>query len=180
MLQNREVGGATMGAGGGGAGGDQADIHDGRTTAGILYGPWGYVNLAAAVGLFSTFIWVVSSGLHDPLGGHWAWASLAIVIAASVLGVLTRRFGMASVRRNAQGPRDVRIRTQQIVPFVVIGILLIGLIGHFAGSDGLTTVTIALAVGATAGLAPMFFLKPPAPAGDAEPIEIRTEERIHS
>jgi|GEM_PF-1889617 len=162
MLQNREVGGATMGAGRGRVEGDPGGtgVDGSGTPTGILYGPWGYVNFAAAVGMFAGFVWLVSSDLDDPLGGHWAWGSFLMVVSLSTLGVVTRRFGAASLRRHAQGPRDARHRIQQIAPFVVLGLLLIGMIGHFFGADELTTVMIALAVGATAGLAPTFLLKP--------------------
>ncbi|WP_025158800.1 hypothetical protein [Leifsonia aquatica] len=157
MLQNREVGGATMGAGQG-----AAETGRGGTTAAILYGPWGYVNVAAAVVLFAAFLLLVSTGPDDPPDGRWAWTPLLMVVSLSALGALTRRYGAESIRRYARGPRDMRIRTQQIAPFVVVGVLVIGLIGYATGLDGLPGVTIALAIGATAGLAPIFLQKPPA------------------
>lgn len=148
MLQNREVGGATMGAGQGAAPGQ------------MLYGPWGYANFAAAVALFSAYLGILASGLDDPLGMRWVWASTLLVLLLAGLGALTRRYGMESDRRHARGARDARYRIQQLAPFGVLALLLTGLVGHVAGADQLTVVMAALAVGATAGLAPTFLLKP--------------------
>ncbi|MFJ3391280.1 hypothetical protein [Leifsonia aquatica] len=167
MLQNREVGGATMGA-------------DRPTATGqIVFGPWGYLNLAVPVAVVAVYVWALSLQLSDPLGAHWSWFALIVIVAISAMGWASRRFGAESNQRYRRGPRDLRYRTQQIAPFAVLAILLVAFLGIIVGAAGMTTAMNALACGVTLGLAPLYFQKPP-PAGErADDVDSRSEERVH-
>jgi hypothetical protein len=152
MLQNREVGGATMGA-------------DRPTATGqIIFGPWGYLNLAVPVAVIAVYLWALSLQLSDPLGAHWSWLALIVIVAMSAMGWVSRRFGAESNQRYRQGPRDVRYRTQQVAPFAVLAVLLVAFLGVILGAAGLATAMIALAGGITLGLAPLYFQEPPTAA----------------
>lgn len=149
MLQNREVGGATMGA-------DRP-----AATGQIVFGPWGYLNLAVPVAVIAAYLWTLSLQLSDPMGPHWSLIGLLLIVAMSAMGWVGRKFGAESNQRYRQGPHDVRYRTQQIAPFAVLAMLLVAFLGVIVGAAGLATTMIAVACGVTLGLAPLYFQKPP-------------------
>ena len=150
-------------------------------TGQIIFGPWGYLNLAVPVAVIVVYVWALSLRLNDPLGLHWSWVALVIIVAMSAMGWASRRFGAESNQRYRRGPRDLRYRTQQIAPFAVLAILLVAFFGLIVGAAGLMTAMNALACGVTVGLAPLYLQKPPPAPGDrADDADSRSDERIHS
>jgi hypothetical protein len=151
MLQNREVAGATMGAG--------------RSRAmPAVFGPYGYLNLVVPVVLVVLIFAGVALGWKDHLGLHWAWLGLAFVLTASLMSRFTAsRAGDTDARYRA-GPRDVTFWTQRLAPWVVLAVLAAGFVAHFAGLGVLGAALTAFACGLTAGVAPVFLRRAPAEA----------------
>lgn len=167
MLQNREVGGATMGAGRGGAG---WDVDSGQPTTrrhGTTqprFGPLGYLNLAVPTAVAALFLSVLALRFPDPLGMRWSWATLLLVLAFGVLSRATRGLGAETDLRFRNGPRNVTYRAQSSATWVVLGMFAVAFVGYLASLPVLVFVMVGLACGVTAGLAPTYFQSPPAAA----------------
>jgi hypothetical protein len=165
MLQNREVGGATMGARRGTAT-QQADR--GSATRQVTFGPYGYLNLAVPTAVLALFLSGLAMRLNDPLGLRWTWLTLVLVVASAVLSAFTRTRGAETDLRYRAGPRNLAFWTQTSAPWVILGLFLIAFIGYFAGLPVLVTVIVGVACGATGGLAPTYFQTPPPAPPDLE------------
>jgi hypothetical protein len=145
MLQNREVAGATMGAG--------------RRPTAVTFGPFGYLGVAVPVVLAAVFLPIVSFGVADPFGLRWSWLALLFVVANLTI---TRFAGGRGAEGDAlwrSGPRDLVYRTQKYASVVLLGLVVIAFVGFLMQLPVFVTVVSALAVGVTVGVAPVFFLR---------------------
>lgn len=158
MPQNREVAGATMGAGSG-------------TTAvrAVTFGPFGFLSIAVAVALAALFLPVMAFGVTDPFGLRWSWLALVFLAANLVVSRFAGRRGAETEARWRSGPRDLAYWTQKVATWVLAGLVLIAFVGLVLHLPVLVSVVIVSACGVTVGVAPMFFLTPPAArqAGDS-------------
>lgn len=181
MLQNREVGGATMGAGRGMPPGQAAP----RETGQILFGPWAYLNLAVVAVLCGSYVWALTVPLSDPFGLGWSWTLLAVLALNYLIAWLSQRYGAGSDRRHRARPHDAVYWGQRLAPFVIAVPLLVALVGVFTHAPVLVAVMIAVTWGLTAGGAPTYFQPPPpavpAPSqgATASSADARTEDAIH-
>ena len=147
MLQNREVAGATMGAG--------------RRVSAAVFGPYGYLSLAASVALVAVVFSGVALELVDPLGLHWSWCALVFVVAISAISRFAGRRGAEVDARWRSGRRTAAYWTQRWAPWVALALILVAFLGYLAGLQVLAAVAICLAVVATAAVAPAYFGAPP-------------------
>lgn len=152
MLQNREVAGATMGAG--------------RRPTAARFGPFGYLSVAVPVVLVAVFLPIISFGVADPLGLHWSWLALVFIVATSATTRFAGRRGGEAEARWLSGPRDVAYWTQKCATWVLLALIVIAFVGYLMRLPMFVTVVSALAVGVTIGMAPVFFLRPD--RGDAD------------
>ena len=146
MLQNREVAGATMGAG--------------RRPTAVTFGKLGYLSAAVPVVLAAVFLPIVSFGVADPFGLRWSWLALLFVVAGSAAARFAGRRGADAEARWRSAPRDAAYWTQRCAPWVLLGLIVIAFAGYLMQLPVFVTVVSALAVGVTIGMAPVFFLRP--------------------
>ena len=149
MLQNREVGGATMGADGGSA------------VRQVTFGPWGYLVLAVATVVLASLLGGTAIGADDPFGLRWSWLGLAAVVVFTGLTAAIRKPATDTERRYREGRRDLAYRVQRAAPFVVVGLFAAGFLAVMVGATVLAIALGAGACGVTAGLAPTYFVRRP-------------------
>lgn len=175
MLQNREVGGATMGARRASAT-QQAELGSaaqqtggGSATRQATFGPYGYLNLAVPTAIFALYLSGLSMRLKDPFGARWSWLTLVLVVAFAVFSAFTKGRGAETDLRYRAGPRNLAFWTQRSATWVVLGLFLIAFLGFVAGLPVLVTVMVGVVCGVTAGLAPTYFQTPPPGTTGLEP-----------
>ena len=157
MLQNRVVGGATMGA-------RRAAVGEAAGSEGPLprvpaFGPLGYLNLAVPTVLLVAFLAAVEAGWPEPGNGGVSLGFLAISAAVAALGAWTRRRGSAADMRYHSSRRTLAYRVQRWAPVAIGALIVIALVAHFAGLHMVVVAVLGFVVGALAGVAPSFFQK---------------------
>jgi hypothetical protein len=134
----------------------------GRRRAGAAtFGPYGYLNLGVPTAVLALAFWGLHLRLPDPLGLHWAWFGLAVVVAFAALGKLIGGRGAETDLRYRNGPRNLAYWTQYAAPWVMLALFLVAFIGYLTDQTALLTWMLGVACGVTAGLAPTFFREPP-------------------
>ncbi|WP_374009603.1 hypothetical protein [Leifsonia sp. LS-T14] len=147
MLQNREVGGATMGVG--------------RRASSATFGPYGYLSFALPVALLAVFFAGLALGLDDPLGLRWSWCALVFVVTISAVSRFAGRRGAETEALWRSGPRTAAYWTQRWAAWFVLGLILLAFLCNLAGLPVIACVMIGLALIATAAVAPVYFRTPP-------------------
>lgn len=99
---------------------------------------------------------VLASGIADPLGLHWSWAGLAVVLSLA-LNVATRGRGEAVDARIRAGHHDLGYWTQLLAPWAVLTLLAVAFLSNYAGLPLLTVGFASAAWGAVLGVAPVFY-----------------------
>ncbi|MFF1574648.1 hypothetical protein ACFVWR_18055 [Leifsonia sp. NPDC058292] len=164
MLQNRVVGGATMGGNGSVTPPEEPTPSAGlRRVRAVTFGPYGYLNLAVATIVLALVLCGLALKWPDPLGARWSWIGLAVVAAYATLGRFASSRGAQTDLRYRSGPRTVAYYTQRSAPWAVLGLFLIAFIASLVGLPVLTIALVGVACGVTAGLAPTYFQAPPLP-----------------
>ena len=143
MLQNREVAGATLGSG--------------RRTRPVAFGPYGFVNMLVPTALLTLLLAVLASELPDPLGVHWSWAGLTVLLSLAALNAGMRGRGGTADARIRAGHRGIGYWTQLLAPWAVLTLLAVAFLGHYAGLPLLTVGFASAAWGLVLGVAPVFF-----------------------
>ncbi|GAA1444840.1 hypothetical protein [Leifsonia poae] len=160
MLQNRVVGGATMGA--------RAVPVDESAEATIRplrrvpeFGPYGYLNLAVTAILIVGLVAAGEAGWLSRDGGVLV-GTFAIILAISALSRWTRVHGSDADARFRAGPKNLAYWAQRSGNLGVAVIGVAALVSHYAGLHVLAIALLGVTLGALAGVAPTFFSTPPA------------------
>lgn len=160
MLQNRVVGGATMGA---------RAVPVDESAEGTIrplgrvpeFGPLGYLNLAVAVMMFVGLVAAAEAGWLTRHVG-FPIANFATILVISGVASLTRRLDSDTDARFRAGPRTTVYRVQRGATLVLAVIVVAALVAFVAQLHVLVIALLGVAVGALAGVAPTFFSTPPA------------------
>ncbi|MFF1876211.1 hypothetical protein, partial [Kitasatospora herbaricolor] len=159
MLQNRVVGGATMGARAVPV--DESPEGTVRALGRVPeFGPYGYLNLAVTVMLLVGLVAAGEAGWLSRDGGL-PIATLAFILVMSGLARWTRAHGSDADARFRAGPKNLAYWAQRSGNLGVAVIGVAALVSHYAGLHVLVIALLGVAVGALAGVAPTFFSTPP-------------------